>query len=119
MVCEVKLRKQVMAPSRAAVNKVYPREAPARAAIAIGRCDCHFGQFWRAGTLLQAIFNKTYPNREDTKTAVETCKDRASEYAYTMSDDEADPELLELLRQTLGIGKQKSDEISSDTGEQL
>lgn len=34
-----------------------------------------------------------------------------------MSDDEADPELLELLRQSLGIGKQQSDEVSSDTGE--
>lgn len=34
-----------------------------------------------------------------------------------MSDDEADPELLELLRQSLGMGKKQSDEISSDTGE--
>lgn len=36
-----------------------------------------------------------------------------------MSDDEVDPELLELLRQTLGIGKQKTDEISPDTGESM
>lgn len=34
-----------------------------------------------------------------------------------MSDDEADPELLELLRQSLGMGKPQTDEISSDTGE--
>lgn len=34
-----------------------------------------------------------------------------------MSDDEADPELLELLRQSLGIGKPQSDEVSLDTGE--
>lgn len=34
-----------------------------------------------------------------------------------MSDDEADPELLELLRQSLGWGKKQTDEISSDTGE--
>ena len=33
-----------------------------------------------------------------------------------MSDDEADPELLELLRQSLGIGGPKTDEISTDTG---
>lgn len=34
-----------------------------------------------------------------------------------MSDDEADPELLQLLRQSLGIGKKRTDEVSSDTGE--
>ena len=33
-----------------------------------------------------------------------------------MSDDEADPELLELLRQSLGIGGPKTDEVSTDTG---
>jgi hypothetical protein len=33
-----------------------------------------------------------------------------------MSDDEADPELLELLRQSLGLGGTKSDEVSTDTG---
>ncbi|EME40723.1 hypothetical protein DOTSEDRAFT_74309 [Dothistroma septosporum NZE10] len=33
-----------------------------------------------------------------------------------MSDDEADPELLELLRQTLGIGRKKSTEITTNTG---
>ena len=33
-----------------------------------------------------------------------------------MSDDEADPELLELLRQSLGLTKRNGDEISSDTG---
>jgi hypothetical protein len=33
-----------------------------------------------------------------------------------MSDDEADPELLELLRQSLGISKKPSDEVSTDTG---
>ncbi|KAF2763651.1 hypothetical protein EJ03DRAFT_62506 [Teratosphaeria nubilosa] len=33
-----------------------------------------------------------------------------------MSDDEADPELLELLRQSLGINRTRTDEISSDTG---
>ncbi|EME78329.1 uncharacterized protein MYCFIDRAFT_58458 [Pseudocercospora fijiensis CIRAD86] len=33
-----------------------------------------------------------------------------------MSDDEADPELLELLRQRLGISSRPRDEISSDTG---
>ena len=33
-----------------------------------------------------------------------------------MSDDEADPELLELLRQSLGIGAPKTDEVSTDTG---
>ncbi|KAK3686776.1 hypothetical protein LTR37_019491 [Vermiconidia calcicola] len=34
-----------------------------------------------------------------------------------MSDDEADPELLELLRETLGLGKKKAqDEVSTDTG---
>ena len=33
-----------------------------------------------------------------------------------MSDDEADPELLELLRQSLGIGGPKTDEVSMDTG---
>jgi hypothetical protein len=33
-----------------------------------------------------------------------------------MSDDEADPELLELLRQSLGIGAPKTDEVSKDTG---
>jgi hypothetical protein len=33
-----------------------------------------------------------------------------------MSDDEADPELLELLRQSLGIGGPKIDEVSKDTG---
>ena len=34
----------------------------------------------------------------------------------TMSDDEADPELLELLRETLGLSRKPKDEISSDTG---
>ena len=33
-----------------------------------------------------------------------------------MSDDEADPELLELLRETLGLSRKPKDEISSDTG---
>lgn len=33
-----------------------------------------------------------------------------------MSDDEADPELLELLRQSLGLSKTARDEISKDTG---
>lgn len=34
-----------------------------------------------------------------------------------MSDDEADPELVELLRQTLGLsGRPKEDEVSTDTG---
>lgn len=33
-----------------------------------------------------------------------------------MSDDEADPELLELLRQSLGIAGPKIDEVSQDTG---
>lgn len=33
-----------------------------------------------------------------------------------MSDDEADPELLELLRQSLGISRQAKDDISGDTG---
>ncbi|KAF2719124.1 hypothetical protein K431DRAFT_251835 [Polychaeton citri CBS 116435] len=33
-----------------------------------------------------------------------------------MSDDEADPELLELLRQRLGLGKPQEDGISSNTG---
>ncbi|KAK3677895.1 hypothetical protein LTR78_001990 [Recurvomyces mirabilis] len=33
-----------------------------------------------------------------------------------MSDDEADPELLALLRQSLGIGVTRSDEVSEDTG---
>lgn len=33
-----------------------------------------------------------------------------------MSDDEADPELLELLRQSLGMSKKPNDEISSETG---
>jgi len=33
-----------------------------------------------------------------------------------MSDDEADPELLELLRQSLGISKPNKDEISNVTG---
>ncbi|KXT10361.1 hypothetical protein AC579_9151 [Pseudocercospora musae] len=32
-----------------------------------------------------------------------------------MSDDEADPELLELLRQRLGVSSRRRDEISSDT----
>ncbi len=37
-----------------------------------------------------------------------------------MSDDEADPELLELLRQSLSLSKKAaSDEVSSDTGEYL
>lgn len=34
----------------------------------------------------------------------------------TMSDDEADPELLELLRQSLGISKPTYGEVSSETG---
>lgn len=34
----------------------------------------------------------------------------------TMSDDEADPELLELLRSRLGITRRNPDEVSSDTG---
>ena len=35
-----------------------------------------------------------------------------------MSDDEADLELLELLRETLGLGKKRAqDEVSTDTGE--
>ncbi|EMC91758.1 hypothetical protein BAUCODRAFT_152140 [Baudoinia panamericana UAMH 10762] len=33
-----------------------------------------------------------------------------------MSDDEADPELLQLLRQSLGIPSNRSDEVSSQTG---
>lgn len=33
-----------------------------------------------------------------------------------MSDDEADPELLELLRQSLGISRPTHGEVSSDTG---
>ncbi|KAK4574535.1 hypothetical protein LTR86_001376 [Recurvomyces mirabilis] len=33
-----------------------------------------------------------------------------------MSDDEVDPELLALLRQSLGIGVTRSDEVSEDTG---
>lgn len=33
-----------------------------------------------------------------------------------MSDDEADQELLELLRQSLGLSNRPQDEISSDTG---
>ena len=33
-----------------------------------------------------------------------------------MSDDEADPELLELLRQSLGISNVRQDGVSSDTG---
>ena len=33
-----------------------------------------------------------------------------------MSDDEADPELLALLRESLGIGVKRSDEVSEDTG---
>jgi hypothetical protein len=33
-----------------------------------------------------------------------------------MSDDEADLELLELLRQSLGISKRAEDEVSTDTG---
>lgn len=33
-----------------------------------------------------------------------------------MSDDEADPELLELLRQSLGLSNHPKDEVSSDTG---
>ncbi|KAK5121805.1 hypothetical protein LTR85_004680 [Meristemomyces frigidus] len=33
-----------------------------------------------------------------------------------MSDDEADPELLELLRQSLSVSTKPKDEISSDTG---
>ena len=36
-----------------------------------------------------------------------------------MSDDEADPELLELLRQSLGLSKGPENEISSDTGRLL
>ena len=36
-----------------------------------------------------------------------------------MSDDETDPELLELLRQSLGLTKSSRDEISSDTGNSL
>lgn len=36
----------------------------------------------------------------------------------TMSDDEADPELLELLRESLGLKKKPQiNEVSSDTGE--
>lgn len=33
-----------------------------------------------------------------------------------MSDDDVDQELLELLRQSLGISASQSDEVSSDTG---
>lgn len=33
-----------------------------------------------------------------------------------MSDDEVDTELLELLRQSLGITNAPSDELSADTG---
>lgn len=33
-----------------------------------------------------------------------------------MSDDEADPELLELLRQSLGLAAHTQGQISSDTG---
>jgi hypothetical protein len=41
-----------------------------------------------------------------------------SEPLLTMSDDEADPELLELLRESLGLSKKtRSDEVSGDTGE--
>lgn len=36
--------------------------------------------------------------------------------AIIMSDDEADPELLELFRQSLGISNVPQDEVSSDTG---
>lgn len=34
-----------------------------------------------------------------------------------MSDDEADPEILALLREQLGIGKPAEQSISSDTGQ--
>lgn len=34
-----------------------------------------------------------------------------------MSDDEADPELLALLRERLGLSQPTDDGVSSDTGE--
>ena len=39
--------------------------------------------------------------------------------ANTMSDDEADPELLELLRKSLGWSSAATDDLSSDTGEYM
>lgn len=36
-----------------------------------------------------------------------------------MSDDEADPELLALLRERLGLSQPNDDGVSSDTGRSL
>ena len=68
--------------------------------------DCPFG--WNLSQTLNLSCRSDEAVNESTlHVRIDLCK---------MSDDEADPELLELLRQTLGLGQQKTNEVSKDTG---
>ena len=71
----------------------------------------HISVGLRQGSSDSSHYISVRPSDSQTSHSVCTPRHRPA----NMSDDEADPELLELLRKSLGMGPNKSDAISSDT----